>query len=180
MCVCVCLYVCLSLKITVSLHQSKLPTAVVQPLRHVWLFATPWTAACQASQSFTSSQSLLKFMSIKLVMPSNHLILCCPLFLSPPSFPESGSFLMNQLYAPGGQSTGASASSSVLPKNIQDWFPLGFTESPTLTSIHNYCKNIPLTRWTSFGQVMSLPFNMLSRLVIAFLPRSKHLLISWL
>ena len=56
---------------------------IVQWLSHVHFFATPWTAACQASLSFTSSQNLLKFMSIVLVMPSNHLILCCPLLLCP-------------------------------------------------------------------------------------------------
>ena len=56
----------------------------VQSLSHVWLFATPWIAACQASLSITNSQSLLKLMSIELVMPSSHLILCCPLLLLPP------------------------------------------------------------------------------------------------
>ena len=60
----------------------------VQSLSHVWLFATPWTAACQASLSITNSRSLLKLMSIELVMPSNHLILCCPLFLPPSIFPS--------------------------------------------------------------------------------------------
>ena len=60
----------------------------VQSLCHVWLFVTPWTAACQASLSFTNSRSLLKLMSIELVMPSNHLILCCPLLLLPSIFPS--------------------------------------------------------------------------------------------
>ena len=60
----------------------------VQLLSHVWLFATPWMAACQASLSITNSQSLLKLMSIELVMPSSHLILCCPLFLLPPIPPS--------------------------------------------------------------------------------------------
>ena len=60
----------------------------VQPLSRVRLFATPWTLACQASLSITKSRSLLKLMSIELVMPSNHLILCCPLFLSPSIFPS--------------------------------------------------------------------------------------------
>ena len=62
--------------------------AVVQSLSCVWLFATPWTAAGQASQSFTISWSLLEFMSIESVMPSNHLILCRPLFLLPSLFPS--------------------------------------------------------------------------------------------
>ena len=116
---------------------------------------------------------------------------------------------MSQFFASGGQSIGASASASVLPMNILDWFPLGLTgltllerskgfqESsptpqfkninslvlsflygPTLTSIHG--KTIALTIWTFVGKVISLLFNTLSRFVIAFLPRSKCLLISWL
>ena len=60
----------------------------VQLLSHVWLFATPWTAAFQASLFITSSQTLLKLTSIELVMPSNHLILCCPLLLLPSIFPS--------------------------------------------------------------------------------------------
>ena len=91
----------------------------IQSLSCVRLFATPWTAAHQASLSTTNSWSLLKLMSIKLVMLSNHLIFCCPLLL-PSIFPRSGSFLMNQFFALGGQSIRASASASVLPMNIQD------------------------------------------------------------
>ena len=64
----------------------------VQLLSHVWLFVTPWTAACQASLSITNSCSFLKLMSIKLVMPSNHLILCCPLLLLPSIFPSNRVF----------------------------------------------------------------------------------------
>ena len=124
------------------------------------------------------------------------------------SFPASGSFLMSRLFASGGQSIGASA--SVFPMNIQDWFPLGLTDliplpskglssvfsnitvqkhqffgtQPSLcSSSHPYMttgKTIALTRRIFVGKVMSLLFNMLSRFVIAFLPRSKHLLISWL
>ena len=60
----------------------------VQMLSHLQLFVTPWTAACQASLSITDSQSLLKLMSIEWVMPSNHLILCCPLLLPPSIFPS--------------------------------------------------------------------------------------------
>ena len=99
----------------------------VQLLSHVWLFVTPWTAACQASLSITNSRSLLKLMSIELVMPSNHLILCHPLLLLLQSFPASMSFQMSQLFTSGGQNIGVSASTSVLPINIQDWFPLGWT-----------------------------------------------------
>ena len=94
---------------------------------HVQLFATPWTAAHQASLSFTMSQSLLKLMSIDSVMPSNHLSLCCPLLLLPSIFPASGSLPMSWLFASRGQSIRASASALVLPMNIQGWFPLGLT-----------------------------------------------------
>ena len=99
---------------------------VLQSLSHIQLFATSWTAACQASLSFTVSQSLLGLMSFESVMPSNHLILCCPLLLR--------SFPMSQLLALGGQSVGASASASVLPMNIQGWFPLGLTGLISLQS----------------------------------------------
>ena len=126
------------------------------------------------------------------------------------SFPASMSFQMSQLFTSGGQSTGVSASASVLPMNIQDWFPLGWTGWISLQSkgrssllqhhslkvsilrhsafftvqlAHPYKttgKTIALTSRTFVGKVMSLLFNMLSRLVITFLPRSKCLLISWL
>ena len=89
--------------------------------------AAPWTAVCQASLSFTTFWSLLNLMSTESVMPSNHLILCCPFSSCLQSFPASGSFPMSQLFALGGQSIGASASASVLPMNIQGWFPLGWT-----------------------------------------------------
>ena len=86
----------------------------------------PWAVAHQASLSITNSQSLLKLMFIESVMPSNHLILCCPLLLWPSIFP-SISLLMSQFFPSGGQSIGASASPKVLPINIQDWLPLGWT-----------------------------------------------------
>ena len=86
----------------------------------VRLFVTPWTAAHQASLSITNSWNLLKLMSIKSVMLSNHLILCHPLLLCHQSFPASGSFPRTQLFASGGQSIGVSASASVLLMNIQD------------------------------------------------------------
>ena len=105
-----------------------------QLLSPVQLFVTPWTAAIQASLSFTNSRSLLKLMSIELVMPSNHLILCHPLLLLPQSFPVSGSFLISWLFASGGQNIGASASASILPMNIQDLFPLGLTGLISLQS----------------------------------------------
>ena len=99
----------------------------VQSLSCVQLFVTPWTAACQASLPFNNSQSLLKLMSIELVIQSNHLVLCHPLLLCFQSFPASGSFPMSQFFASGCQSIGASASASVLPMSIQGWFPLGLT-----------------------------------------------------
>ena len=102
---------------------------------HVRLFETPWTAGCKASPSITNSWSLLKLMSIDLVMPPNHLTFCCPLLILPLIFPNIRDFfLMNWLFAAGGQSTGASVSSSVLPMNIQDWFLLGLTSLISLQS----------------------------------------------
>ena len=101
--------------------------STVQSLSRVWLFARPWTAARQASLSITNSQRLLKLMSIESVMPSKHLILCHPFPSSLQSFPASGSFPVSQIFASGGQSIGVSASASVLPMNIEDWFPLGWT-----------------------------------------------------
>ena len=86
-----------------------------------------WTTACQPSLSFTVFWSLLKLMSIELVMPSNHLILCYPLLLLPSIFPSIQVFSNEFTLSSGGQSIGASASTSVLPMNIQDWFPSGWT-----------------------------------------------------
>ena len=99
----------------------KVSVAVlVQQLNHVQLFATPWTAVYLTSLSFTISKSLLKFMSIELVRPSNLLILCLPLLLLLSIFPSIRVFSISQLFASVGQSTGTSASVSVLPTNIQD------------------------------------------------------------
>ena len=90
--------------------------------------ATPWTTARQASLSITNSRSLPKLMSIESVMPSNDLILCCPLLLLPSVFLSIRVFSNEsfQLFASGGQSIGVSASTSVLPMNTQDWSPLGW------------------------------------------------------
>ena len=133
-------------------------------------------------------------------MPSNHLILCRPLLLPPSIFPSIRPFHMSQFFTSGSQSIGVSASASILPVNIQDWFSLGWTGWVSLqskglsrvfsnTTVQKYplfsdqlsCtgKTIALTRWTFVGKVMTLLFNKLSRLVITFLPKSKHL-ISWL
>ena len=105
----------------------------VQLLSHVQLSVTPWSAACQASLSITSFQSLLKLMSIESVMPCNHLILCRPL-LPPSVLPSIKVFPMSQFFAWGGQNRGVSASASVLPMNTQDWSPLGWTNWISLQS----------------------------------------------
>ena len=105
-----------------------------QSLSHARLLATPWIAARQASLSIPNSRSSLRLTSIESVMPSNHLILCHPLFLLPSIFPSIRSFQMSHFFTPGGQSMGVSASASVLPMNIQDWFPLGMTSWISLQS----------------------------------------------
>ena len=121
-------------------------------------FETPWTATCQASLSITNSQNLLKLMSIELVMPSNHLILCRPLFLLPSIFPAAGSFPMSQFFASGGQSIGVSASVSVLPMNIRDWFPLGLTGWIFLQSkgLSRVFSNTTVQKHPFFGAQLSL------------------------
>ena len=149
-------------------------------------------------------------MPIESVMPSNHLILCCPISFCPQSFPASRSFPMSQLFASDGQSTGASGSTSFLPMNIQDWFSLELTGlisllfkglSGVFSSIavwrHQFFGFLP-SLWSSsqpyvttgattslaictfVGRVMSLLFYTQSRFVITFLPRSNCLVVSWL
>ena len=107
----------------------------VQSLSRVWLFVTPWTAARQASLSFTISRSLLKLMSIESVMPSNHLIPCRPLLLLPSVFPSIRVFSSESVLC----IRCPKYWSSVLPMNIQGWFPLGLTscQRVTLCTIHN-------------------------------------------
>ena len=184
---------------------------VAQLLSHVWLFETPWTIAYQASLYFTiswicsNSCSLSRWCYLTISSSAVHLSFCHQ------SSPASGSFPMSWLFASGGHSIGASA--SVLPMNIQGWFPLGLTGLISLqsrwllwifprTTIWKYQffgtqpslwsnshmwlsymttgKIIALTGWIFVGKVMSLLINNTSRFVIALLPRSKHLLISWL
>ena len=106
----------------------------VQLLSCVQLFATPWTAAHQASLSITNSWSLLKLMPIESVMPSNHLILCCPLLLPPSMFPRIKVFSNESVLHIRWPKYDASASASVLPGNIQDWFTLGLTGWTSLLS----------------------------------------------
>ena len=149
-------------------------------------------------------------MSIELVMLTNHLILCHPLLFLPSIFTSIRVFSnVSQFFATGGQITGASVSASVLPINIQDWFPLGliglislhskglsrvfsnttvqkhqfFCTHPSLWSnchIYTWLLEKPCLWLDRPLSAMSLLLNILSRLVMAFLPRSKHLLISWL
>ena len=181
---------------------------VVNSLSHIQLFATAWTAACQASLSITNSQSLLKFISIESVMSSNHLILCHPLLL-PSIFPsirvfsnESALHIRRPKYWSFSFSISPSNEYSGLISFRMHWLDLLAVQG-TLKSLlqhhsskasilrcsaflivqlsHPYMttgKTIALTRWTFVGKVISLLFNMLPRLVIAFLPRSKCLLIS--
>ena len=184
---------------------------VVQLLSRVQLFVTWWTAASQARLSFTVSQNLLKFMSIELVMPCNHLILCHPLFLLPSIFPSLRVF-SKELALRIKWPKFWSFSFSICPSNEYsglisfkiDWFYL-FAIQGTLKSLlqhHNskasilWCpaffmvrlsrlymttgKTIASTIQTFVCKEMSLPFNILSRFVIVFLPKSKCLLISWL
>ena len=179
----------------------------VQLLSCVWLFATPWIAACQASLSITNSWSLLKLMSVESVLPSSHLILCHPLLLLSP-IPSSIRVFSNESTLRMRWPKYWTFSFSISPSNEHpglisfrmDWLDLLAVQG-TLKSLlqhhsskasilwhsafftvqhsHLYMttgKTIALTRWTFVGKVMSLLFNMLSRLVIIFLPRSKHLL----
>ena len=183
----------------------------VQLLSCIRLFATPWPAVRQASLSISNSWSLLKFMSIQSVMPSNHLILCRPLLLLPSIFPSIRIF-SSESVLPIRWPNDWSFSFSINPSNEysglisfrMDWLDLLAVQG-TLKSLlqhhsskasillrsvfftvqlsHPYVstgKTTALTRQTFVGKVTSLLFNMLSRLVIAFLPRNKRLLISWL
>ena len=184
--------------------------STVQSLSHVQLIENPWTAACQDSLSITKSWSLLKHMSIKSVMPSNHLIHWHLLLLLPSVFPSIRFFSNESVlcirwpkYWSFSFSTSPSSEYSGLISFRIDWFDLLAIQG-TLKSLlqhhsskasilwlsaffivqhsHLYMtigKTIALTRWTFVGKEMSLLFNMLSRLFIAFLPRSKCLLISW-
>ena len=194
--------------IFLSIAESYLDTTcvlavVVQSLSHVQIFATQQTAAHQAFLSFTipriSSNSCPLNRWCHPTMSSSVI----PFSSCLQSFPSSGSFPVSHLFVSGGQSIEATALASVLLMNIQGWFPLltglisllsrGLKESSPAPHLkasifwhsvqlsHPYTttgKTIALTIQTFIGKVNSLLFNMISRLVIAFLPRSKHLLIS--
>ena len=183
----------------------------VQSLSCVWLFATLWTATHQASLPITNSWSLLKLMSIVSVMPSNHLVLCCPLIPLPSVFPSIRVF-SNESVLRIRWPNYWSFSFSISPSNDYSglisirmyWLDLLAVQG-TLKSLlqhhsskasvlqcsalfiiqlsHSYMatgKTIALTRQSFVSEGLSLLFNMLSSLIIAFLPSSKHLLISWL
>ena len=132
------------------------PISSVQLLSHIWLFVTPWTAARQASLSNTNSQSLLKLMSIESVMPSNHLILCCPLLLLSSTFPSIRVFPNESVFASGGQSIGTSALD--LSMNIQSWFHLGLTGLISLQSkgLSKLFSNTTVQKHQFFGTQLSL------------------------
>ena len=176
----------------------------------VRLFATPCNASCQASLSISSSQSSPKLMSIESVMLSNHLILCCPLLFLPSIFPSTRVFSNESAlrirwpkYWSFSFNISPSNEHPVLISFRMDWLdPLAV--QGTLKSLQHHSskalirlcsaffivqlshpymttgKTIALTRWTFVDKVMTLFFNLLSRLVITFLPSSKRLLISWL
>ena len=121
-----------------------------QSLSRIWLFATPWTAAHQASLSIGNSRRLLKLMSIESVIPSNISSSVVPFSSHLQSFPASGSFPMSQLFTSGGQSIGVSASASVLPMNIQDWFPLGLPHQFSFFALsYFFCKGPPQPEYSN-------------------------------
>ena len=130
----------------------------VESLSHVQLFATPWTAACQASLSFIISWSVLTLMSTDSVMLSNHLILCHPLLLLPSTFPSIRVFSSESALHIRWQSIGASASASVLPMNMQGWFPLGLTGWISLQSkgLSRVFSNTTIQKHQFFGTQPSL------------------------
>ena len=131
---------------------------LVQSLSCVRLFVTPWTAACQAFLSITKSRSLLKLMSIKSVMPSNHLILCHCFSFPPSIFPSTRVFSTESVLISGGQSIGVSALASVLSMNIQDWFPSGWTGWISLQSkgLSRVFSNITVQKHQFFGAELCL------------------------
>ena len=183
----------------------------VQLLGCVRLFETPWAAVCQASLSTTNSQSLLKLMSIRSVIPSNNLTFCCPLLLLPSIFP-SIRVIYNESVLHIRWTKYWSFTFNISPSNEYsgmisfriDWFDLLAAQGILKSRLQHHSskssilqcsaffmvqqshphmttgKTIALTIWSFVRKVLSLLFNMLSRLVIAFLPRSKCLLIPWL
>ena len=134
----------------------KIKFSSVQSLNHVWLFANPWTVARQDSLSITNSQSLPKPMSIELVMPSSHLILCHPLLLLPSIFPEAESFPMSQLFTSGGQSIGVSASTQSFqwtPRTESfrmDWVDLLAVQGTLKSLLHHHSSKASILLHSAF------------------------------
>ena len=177
-------------------------------LSRVRLFETPWAEASKASLSITNSWSLLKLTSIESVMPSNHLILCYPLLLPPSIFPWSGSFLVSVFWIRWPEywsfsfNISPSNEYSGLISFRMDWLELLAVQNTLKNLLQHHSskasilqrsaffivqlsnpymttgETIALTSWLFAGKVISLLFTMLSRLIIAFLPRSKCVLIS--
>ena len=188
------------MKICITLFSS------VHSLSHVWLYVTPWTTTLQASLSITNSRSLLKLMSIESMMPYSHLILILLSIFPRPRIssndlalhfrrPKYWSYSFN--ISPSNEHPGTiffrmdwldllavqGTLKSLLQHHSSKASILWHSAFFTVQLSHPYTttgKTIALTRWTLVGKVMSLLLNMLSRLVITFLPRSKRLLISWL
>ena len=135
-----------------------LAVVVVQLLSCVQFFANPWTAARQASLSINNYRSLLKLMSICQWCHPTISSSVVPFSSCPQCFPTSGSFQISQLFASGGQSIGVSASASVLPMNIQDLFPLGWTGWISLLSkgLSRVFFNTTVQKHQFFGTQLSL------------------------
>ena len=140
---------------------TRIQFSSVQSLSCVQRFVTPWIAACQASLSIINSQRSLKFMSIESMMPSSHLILCCPLLFLPQSLLASMSFPISQLFAWGGQSTGVSALASFLPKKSPGWSPSEWTGWISLQSkgLSRVFSNTTVQRHQFFGTQLSSQSN---------------------
>ena len=182
----------------IDLGSSQLSS--VQSLSHVRLFTIPWTAARQASLSINNSRSSLKLVFVESVIPSNHLILCCPLLLPPSIFPSIRVFSNESIlhirwpkYWTFSFSISPSNDYSGLISFRMDWLDLLAVQGTVKNLLQHHSskpsilqhsaffivqlsqpymttgKIIALTRWTFVGEVMSLLFNMLSRLVITFL-----------
>ena len=133
----------------------------VQSLSRVRLFATPWITARQASLSIINSQSLPKLTSIKSVMPSSHLIICCPPSPPAPNPSQHQGGMLSQLFAWGGQSIGFAGSASVPPMNTQDWSPLGWTGCISLQSkgLSRVFSNTTVQKHQFFGSQLSSQSN---------------------
>ena len=130
----------------------------VQSLSHVWPHGLQHARLPSITSSITSPWSLFKLMSIELVMPSNHLILSCPLLLLLLIFPSLGVFSMCQFFPSDSQTIGVSASASVFPMNIQDWFPLGWTGWISLQpkGLSRVFSHTAVQKYQFFGAQLSL------------------------